>query len=1095
MAIAFVASRGTTTTTTAGFNPTVTMAAGGSIAVGNTLIMTVAADNSGTAGVDPNLWVVTSSVIASQIYGQDLRGNPWFRIARAVRNTGTANDGAVADIWACLVQNAYTNADAITLQFSFSVAGLAVNISEFSGVNPRSYSVVTATTGVGNGTSITAPAITPPTTGQLVVAVGAIETNTAITGDADTTNGSWVTLANSVANSGVDITSQTLFAQHKIVTASGAQNWTATKTGAADWAALAVVFDVFTNVASGIVIGNPNYPCIAGAEILPLGYDQLPIDTGTEYLQSHQVFPNSYGTQQYQASSFVLFDPAGSGASYAHHAVMNEVYLSGAENVQDNVFTQNLPIVAAGVGGGASVSSGAAAEAVAAIGGAYVILPNTGYVDVLFNPAFLTTLFFNYRVVRWGVQYLAWKDDGADASLGEGIIAEWRDSAANNGFGSQATISAWLVPNFKRDAQFVTRWIGETNPIIRGKGEILAQNAPYNAAFTVNDLSHMAAVDQTTRLRLYGAQGADPTQTTVYLDYIQAVVELVPERRIAHGSRLISYAPTFVSSHWYTDTLGATQMWSALNTNNRWQVPAVANTYVLTTREAMPASPADYYANQVSTSAGTIGRTVGYNEAIGPSFLFRAATEPRATLENTAMTGQPVLRVATIDGGVLAAPPREFDSFILSGSAYDYSRLAIDGALWPAYDASGDLGDFSQTYSGVDTVTRILVDGTTTFNRIKVLIYPDELTTANLTITVEKPILTVLATVTITPAQALALPDIGNGWREISAVLSVPVTPTAGQVSIRLSSTTPVAAPWRIAEANPIGSLDQFGYNSGQAQTDVAAVLECTLAVPSVTLGNSVQNIYRPNGRCLSTTITLPSITLTNGALYNWVSIERSLDAGATWTPVVLLQNTTNGQVYIDSAVPWDKTALTVTYRVMGYRNADHLAVTTVTAGWNAVATAPGTGGEFGLAAPNGTLYVYAPVDESSLEVKWNPLNPVEIVPLLGVDYQIPLRAPEERGLAVSFLIMIDQLLVCGTADTVPWTETLTPGAASLSPVPFDQLRGIEDTTRFSLLLPGGHSRFVTMQLGGLSIKTMMGIYLAEVTLTDTTSPDVSPYF
>lgn len=1084
-------NRGQGGSTSGGFNPTIALPAGASIAVGNTLILTAAYDNSGTSGVDPDMFVVSSAVLATQIYYQDLRGNSWYRLAKAVRTSGATNDGAVADIWACLVTYPYTNGDLITLQFAFSVAACAFRISEFSGINTRSYSVITATTGTGNGTSITAPTITPTVTGQMVIAVGAIETNTVVTGDADTTNGSWVTTVNISANSGVDATSQTLIGQHKIVTASGAQNWTATKTGASDWAALAVVFDAFTNAASPFTSGNPNYTCIAGAEILPLDYADLPVDTGTEYLQTHQIFPNSYGTQQYQAATYEGFSPMGSGATYGHHTTIHEVYLAGSETVIDPTVTANTLLLAAGVGGGASVSSGTAADALVSVGGSYVILPNAGYVDVLFDPTLLTSLFANYRVVRWSVQYLAWKDDGAAPGPGEGMIIEWRDSSANNGAGSAATISAWLVQNYKRDTQFEQRWIGEVNPIIRGKGETLAQNAPYNAAFTINDLSHMQNADQTTRLRIYGAAGNDPSQTTVYLDYITAFVELVPERRLAHGTRLVSNAPTFVSSSYFNPGIGNAPMWSALNTNNAWQVPAAANTYILTTREAQPASPADYYANLASVATGTVGRLVGWNESLGPSFLLRAITQPRATLENTTQTGQPVLRRGVVNGGILAATPEEFDSYVISVAPLDRIRLGIDGSFFPAYDFGGVIGSTSEVSTGAPITGQVKVPGAVAYTRVKLLIYPDELTTANLTVTVEQPALTVLATATLTPAAALAFPDLGNSWREISLLLNTPVTPAAGQVVIRLASTTAASAPWRISRANPIGGIDAFSYDYGTAEADIAAVLQCTLAVPSVTVGTVAQSLYRPNGRCVLASVSLPKLTLSNGGSYDWVAIERSTDAGVTYTPVALLQAPTSSQVYTDAAAPWDLPTLTITYRVTGYRNSDHQAVQTVTAGWAGTVTAPGVA--FGLAVDQ-TLYAYVPVDEAEMRVEWSPLNPVEIVPLLGVDYQIPLRAPEERGLQVSFLVLVDQLGVCADTDTVPWTEVLAPGAQSMSPTPFAQIRALAGDERLALLLPGGYTRWVTITLGKLSIRTQAGLFLSDVTLTDVTSPSIDPW-
>lgn len=1090
MVIALVnANRGLTSTAAGGFNPTITLTTGASIAVGNTLILTASYDNSGTAGVDPDMFVVSSSVLATQFYYQDLRGNAWYRIAKVVRSSGGANDGAVADIWACLVTYPFLNGDLLTLQFSFSVAGLNALVSEYSGLNARSYSVVTAVSSTGNGTTIgPAATITPTVIGQMVVGVAAVEDDVVITGDGDSTGGTWSTLGQFGIGAGA--TGNSIMSQYKIVTTTAAQDWKVTKTGASDWAALAVVFEAFTNVPSPFTSGNPNYTCIAGAEILPLDFDDLPVDTGTEYLQTHQVFPNSYGTQQYQAACDEAFKPMGSGATYGHHTTIHEVYLSGSENVIDPTVSATMVVLAAGVGSGASVSSGTAADALLNVGGAYVTLPAGGFVDVLFDPALLT-LFPNYRVVNWSVQYLAWKDDGVAPGPGEGMIIEWRDSLASNGAGSAATISAWLVQNLKRDAQFQTRSLGETNPIIRGKGEILAQNAPYNAAFTINDLSHMQNADQTTRLRIYGAAGNDPSQTTVYLDYITAFAQIVPERRLAHGTKLVSNSPTFATSAYFVPGISNTPMWSALNTNNPWQVPAAANTYVLATREAQPASPADYYANLASTASGSIGRSVGWNESLGPSFLLRAITQPRATLENAALTGQPILRRGVINGGLLAATPENLDNYVISVAPVDRIRLGIDGSFFPAYDFGGVEGSLSEVSTGAPITAQVKVPGAVAYNRVKLLIYPDELTTANLTVTIEQPALTVLATATLTPATALAFPDLGNSWREISLLLNTPVTPAAGQVVIRLASTTPATAPWRISRANPIGGLDAFSYDYSTNEGDTAAVLQCTLAVPTVVVGTATQSLYRPNGRCVLSSVSLPTLTLSNGATYSSVAIERSTDAGATYSPAALIDSPTNGQIYTDAAAPWDLPSATITYRVTGYRDSDHQAVQTVTAGWAGTVTAPGVA--FGLAV-NSTLYAYVPVDESEMRVEWSPLNPVEIVPLLGVDYQIPLRAPEERGLQVSFLVLVDQLGVCADTDTVPWSEVLAPGGQSMSPTPFAQLRTLAGDERLALLLPGGYTRWVTITLGKLSIRTQGGLFLSDMTLTDITPPSIDPY-
>ncbi len=229
-----------------------------------------------------------------------------------------------------------------------------------------------------------------------------------------------------------------------------------------------------------------------------------------------------------------------------------------------------------------------------------------------------------------------------------------------------------------------------------------------------------------------------------------------------------------------------------------------------------------------------------------------------------------------------------------------------------------------------------------------------------------------------------------------------------------------------------------------------------------------------------------------SGALYDHVSIERSINGGITWEPVVLLDDPSNGQIYNDYAAPWDLPALTITYRVRGYRDSDHIAMSTTTSAWNNTAVAPGAA--FGIAPSTGGLYVCVPVtDGNTLEVTWNPLNPTSIVQLHGVDYQVALRSPEERGLSVTVDVLVDHIGACDPADEYA-PETVSPGAQGFNPLPFEALQQILGRTDATLVLPGGHTRSVIVEIGSMNVAVQFATYIAQLTFTDSRVPEILPY-
>jgi hypothetical protein len=1058
MAITFIANRASSSVASPGTEESITLATGSAIVKGNTLVLMTAYNNSGTAGVDPEMIVAQSEDVTAFPY-YDSRGNYWYRLAKAVRTSGTANDGAVADVWACRVGTTYEDGDTISLQWAFPVTGFAYILLEYSGIKGQSYAPVTPVTGTGTGLSIGNLTI-DVNAGQLLLGVAATETNGTITGDGDTTNGAWGGVSNLLYNSGTDATSMTLSIQAKTPNADGSQTWTLSKSvGSADWAAVAVVFEPFVDAPFDITPGNPNEPCIAGPEILPVTTIGLTFDTGTEYLFSHQVPPNSYGSQDYRpVTTFQQTPSQTSGSLIQAHTYAFDVYRAGDELARDPIEVYNGNLTGAGLGGAATVSgSMTEADALATPGGDHVILPSANdYVDVLFNVADLVNYYPNHRILRWGVTYLAWKDDSSPPTPGEGMGFQWRDDDADNGSGASIMMGYWLVPNYLRDAQYETRWFGETNLAARGKGDVVFSELGWGAPFTVNDLSHMDISDQTTRIRIFGGQGEDLLQTDVYLDHIFMVVELVPERRLASGMRRIVTSP-LVTANTYQAGTASVPVFPALNSTTKWIVPSEATDYVLAVREALPASPSDWYA--VRTEGG---RGIAGNEAVGPPFESRALK------------------------GRLAGTPVEMETIYPAVTVVDAVNSPIDGSFWPAYTADSP-GNIPQVHSSASKTQIVDVAGGTTYDRIKLLVQPDEVTTDDLEILVERPSGTPIATATLSVADALSAPDAGFGWREVSIPLSVAISPTVGTVDIVMESATSETAPWYVALGFGMGGNTTY---SNPVRMDYATVLQCTLAVPTATIGTTSHALTRPTGRCIAEDVMLPQITLTNGDLYNWVSIERTLNGGISYDSVALIEEPGDDYVFVDYAAPWGLPAGVVEYRIRGYREADHLMVSSADLPWTGTVEAPGAA--FGLAYEGGLL-AYVPTGGSgALEVEYNPLNPITIVGLHGVDYQVVLRAPEERGLAVTFTVIVDKLARCEDAADFG-AELLEQGPSSMSPTPYDELRALNGQY-VTLVLPGGHIRRVILEVGGMTVTVARGVYLAEITLTDARLIEVEPF-
>lgn len=179
-------------------------------------VLAIAYDNSGTSGADP--YSGGSSFT-------DSVGNTWNN-----RN-GITFDPDVADGGVCIriftsgmLVAALTSSDTVTISFSATVPCKAWAFHEVTGSvgTPTYVTGGSSTATLGAGIAMTTGSITNT---DMVICAGGYESNSATTGDSDTTNGSWSTQQTDVANTGTSGTSIRVTSQRKVVSATATQSY------------------------------------------------------------------------------------------------------------------------------------------------------------------------------------------------------------------------------------------------------------------------------------------------------------------------------------------------------------------------------------------------------------------------------------------------------------------------------------------------------------------------------------------------------------------------------------------------------------------------------------------------------------------------------------------------------------------------------------------------------------------------------------------------------------------------------------------------------------------------------------------------------
>lgn len=196
-------------------------------AVGDWLVVMVAADNNGTNGA--------ASLSTSM---SDSASNTYLNRGGLInQDPGAAAAGATFSMWTCKVTAALV-LGTITANFSPNTTSkgmIAYRVQPAAGEDMQFIAVGAG--GTGSGTTQTGASAVSVTNGDIIFCGSAVEANATVTGDSDSTNGNWSTLYQGIANTGTTGTSMTCTAQHKTVNATGNQTWTTTTAGAQDWAA------------------------------------------------------------------------------------------------------------------------------------------------------------------------------------------------------------------------------------------------------------------------------------------------------------------------------------------------------------------------------------------------------------------------------------------------------------------------------------------------------------------------------------------------------------------------------------------------------------------------------------------------------------------------------------------------------------------------------------------------------------------------------------------------------------------------------------------------------------------------------------------
>lgn len=842
----------------------------------------------------------------------------------------------------------------------------------------------------------------------------------------------------------------------------------------------------------GTPIGNPGWPCLAGPQIQPLATTTVPIDTGTGYFFRHMP------SNEIASNNNVLFASEFAPSPTAQQHMVAFDYFQGGTSptAPDNSQTYTAPVtyvcqplsVVTSVGSPVwnprtqVAGTGTQIQALANIGGMCLRMDgNTpDSINVNFDTSAITNDGWGFaggnlggRVVEVGLRYRAWRQSStdpagiADPAPSEGFSVFYHDSTYPGG-ALNLFLASWLVPNYYSvSGSVTTKSLGEVNWGARGYATAHGVGgAAYWAAhpYTIEDMTNFDTGPLSIQLRAQVGTGAN--QRFLYLDHIEMVVRVVPERRTAAAIRVVSSVyndptttpPQVLDSSYSHFSTGLFPESSTL-------LPSLATSpqvfYDLCIREALPVDTSDLLIVQPSVGVASLF------EAIGPSLQILGVIQYQ-------QTQYPQLQTFTgtiIDGQLKSKELVPFEDYNLSVNAF-----FADGVFWASYREEAAQGNLDVW--GANTVTEpVFASGGTQYSYVHVVARPPALPNTGadpliLTIVDTATLLTV-ATGTITSAAVEALPDVGDGWHAFELAITPPFTPAVSH-TYNITASSPGSSQlgqWQIAGSWPTGRLSTLGYPYVSSAINYAMFLACTMATPiapTVTLQSAVSDTMT----CDVGVLQWAQITWTPDTSVDSYGIENSLD-GVTWNRVAIIE--TEGsvavQTYNDYGMPWD---VPVFYRLVAYRMPDRLELFGPAA---ASITASSGGAVLGLSTMD-DAFIYSPVDPNQVNIQWTDLNTVTLVQLHGENFQRALRETFDRGLRFTVQVLVANIGSCSPGS-------LTVAQQSLSETAFEDIRALEREEFILVRFPGGPVRRMTLELGGMNVVTPYGVYLATLTLTD----------
>ena len=211
-------------------------------AAGDLFLVEIAASNDGSGGAS----------CFSSVTGNGWNSFPGATIrAQILYDPGSA--GAGAELIKVTIEPTVSDSTVgLFVNFSPAVSQAAVHFIRFRPGTGETASFVSAdeTGETGNTTTYSAPTASV-TSGDTIFASAAIETDDAITGDSDTTNGDWSSIDTVLNDGGADNSCMTLSMQYKTVTATGDQDWACTSATGRDSARTYIILRSEASGATG----------------------------------------------------------------------------------------------------------------------------------------------------------------------------------------------------------------------------------------------------------------------------------------------------------------------------------------------------------------------------------------------------------------------------------------------------------------------------------------------------------------------------------------------------------------------------------------------------------------------------------------------------------------------------------------------------------------------------------------------------------------------------------------------------------------------------------------------------------------------------